>query len=64
MMKLDPLEKEETPQEITDGNPQPAFDKSLEHNSLRNSFIWSFVSLSRKPLNNRPRTEKLMTDKK
>ena len=63
MMKLDPPEKEETPEEVVDGNPQSTLHKGLKHNSFRNPFIWSIVSLSRKPLNNRPRTEKSTTDK-
>jgi len=63
MMKLDPPEKEETPQEVANRNSQSALDKRLEDNSFRNSFIWSIMSLSRKPLNNRSRTEKSTTDK-
>ena len=43
MMKLDPPEKEETPQEVANRNSQSALDKRLEDNSFRNSFIWSIV---------------------
>ena len=34
MMKLDPPEKEETPQEVADGNPQSTLHKGLKHNSF------------------------------
>jgi len=63
MMKLDPPEKEETPQEVADGNPQSALDKRLEHNSFRNPLMWPIMSLSRKPLNNRPGMKKSTANK-
>jgi len=63
MMKLDPPEKEETPQEVADGNPQSTLHKGLKHNNFLNPFIWPIMSLSRKPLNNRSGTEQPTTDK-